>query len=198
VPRTTFAAPQAIASFVPIGHLFPSFVWPEDQFEGGDGLLKRVFATSWSVTPGVIEVSLFTETECALRLPGVDGLELVLGAAPEQTGPGIAFGLRLAFTLDGHWALTLTDVAVSLRWDVELLVAMEEDGAGGFVETGEPYGATLTGSVTLADDFTLDFGARSCRSTTRRSTRRRRSAVTPGPCWPTGSAFPGLARRSSG
>ena len=76
-----------------------------------------------------------------------------------RTGPGIAFGLRFAFGVDGHWALTLTDVSVTLRWEGDLLVAMEEDGAGGFVETGSPYGVTLTGSVTLTDDWALDFGA---------------------------------------
>ncbi len=159
MPRTTFATPEAVTSFVPVSQLFPAFLWPEDQFEGGDGLLDRVFATSWATYPGVAELSLFTEAEAVLKLPGVDGLELVLGAPAGAPGPGISFGLRLAWADDGHWSLSLTGLAVSLRWDGELLVAMEENPDGSFTETGQPFGITLTGDVTVADDWSLDLGA---------------------------------------
>ena len=94
-----------------------------------------------------------SRTTFALRLPGVDGLELVLGAPADATGPGIAFGVRFAWGDDGHWSLTLTGLAATLRWDGDLLVAMRDDGQGGFTETGEPYGVTLNGSLTLTDDW---------------------------------------------
>ena len=159
VSRTTFAAPEARTSFVPLSRLLPGFLWPEDQFEGGAGVLDRVYATGWSAHPGCAELDLFTETEVALRLPGVDGLELVLGAPADATGPGIAFGLQFAWGDDGHWSLTLTGLAATLRWDGDLLVAMRDDGQGGFTETGEPYGVTLNGSLTLTDDWGLSFDA---------------------------------------
>jgi hypothetical protein len=147
VSRTAFAAPESRTSFVPLRRLLPGFLWPEDQFEGGAGVLDRVYATGWNAQPGFAELDLFTETEVAVRLPGVDGLELVLGAPPDATGPGIAFGVQFTWGEDGHWSLTLTGLAATLRWDGDLLVAMRDDGQGGFTETGEPYGITLTGDL---------------------------------------------------
>jgi len=144
---------------VPLSRLLPGFLWPEDQFEGGAGVLDRVYATGWNAQPGFAELDLFTDTEVAFRLPGVDGLELVLGAPADMTGPGIAFGAQFAWGDDGHWSLTLTGLAATLRWDGDLLVAMRDDGQGGFAETGEPYGITLTGDLTLSDDWGLSFDA---------------------------------------
>ena len=75
----------------------------------------------------------------------------MLGAPAEATEPGIAFGVQFSFPLDlanldaplSGWSLTFTELAATLRWDGELLVAMTEDAGGGYVETGQPYGVDL-------------------------------------------------------
>jgi hypothetical protein len=97
VSRTAFAAPESRISLVPLRRLLPEFLWPEDQFEGGAGLLDRIFATDWDGYDGFAELEPFTGTEVVLRLPGVDGLELVVDAPADASGPGIAFGVQFAW-----------------------------------------------------------------------------------------------------
>ena len=154
---------DAYLSHVPVGLLFPDVVWPEDQFEGGTGLLDRLIATGWSGSPGRFEVDLFAETEQRLSLPGVDGLELVLGGPEGADVAGIPFRLVVTYDEDDlgaaatSWVLTLSGLAVTLMWDTDLLRAMESDGDGGYVETGEPVALTFSGEVRVNHDWTLEF-----------------------------------------
>ena len=109
-------------------------------------MLDRIYATSWSFRPGVYDMRLYVEGEIALALPGLDGLALVLNDATDTSGvEGMDFGCRFEIASDLSWALTFYDLSLTLRMDTALIVAMEDDGTGGFVETGQPYGVTLTG-----------------------------------------------------
>lgn len=160
---TAFAVPPGFASWMPLGHLFPDLIWPEDQFEGGTGLLDRVIATGWSFTRGMVEVGLYVDAEIVLALPTVEGLELALRAPDGSDGTGLSFGLRLQYDVPtedgtGGWVLTIVGAAVTLRFDTTLLRAMEDDGQGGFVETGEPVAVTFTGDVTVTHEWALALG----------------------------------------
>ncbi|HEY7199609.1 MAG TPA: hypothetical protein VIC57_05330, partial [Candidatus Dormibacteraeota bacterium] len=136
--------------------LLPTFVWPEDQFAGGGDVLDRVFVTSWTVEGDTFSFGLYVEGEIGLRAPWLPGVEIVLNAAADG---GTEFGAVLSFSRSGGWSLTLTDLSLTLRWDGDLLVAMAADGAGGWVETGAPFGITVTGSMTIHSDWSVDVSS---------------------------------------
>lgn len=123
-----------------------AFPWPGDFFSADDlpAFLDHIHVVAWEHRGGTFGLQLAFEGECAVNVPGLDGVSLVLGAGID--------GYTLVDVVGKHAdpsTLTLQNIRAAVRFSPDLLTpAPDEDG--NIAAHAEIY---VEGSITIDANF---------------------------------------------
>ena len=141
--------PQMINSLGTLAQHIAAFPWPADFFSADDlpGFLDRIHVVGWERQIDGFRLAIAFEAECAVKLPGLDGVQLVLGGSAVE-------GVTVVETVVRRGepsTLTFENIRVAIRFSRDLLQPAPDDD-GNVAEHAEIY---VEGAITIDDQFDL-------------------------------------------
>jgi hypothetical protein len=159
LPRLIFDEPKEVLGLTPIKQLIPNFLWPEHEYQSEDAsILDSIYAVNWHFSEKTADIKLFIEKRLEFKIPGVDGLSLVINEPdPGLPQSGMDFGARLDYENFENWSFQIYDISLTLKFDTDLLIPMEEipSQPGVYREVRGPLRISLKGNLIVEHDFSL-------------------------------------------
>lgn len=139
---------------LPLTEILP--IWPSDRFPiaGGDERLAAVSVTDFDVreklAQTVVQLTVKLAEELVFQVPGLTGVELVLG------GDGQATAVRVEIDVEEPFEARLVDLSLAVRFAASLLKPMKRDAKGDYVEDRNAAGKLRPCEIALKATVKVD------------------------------------------